>query len=289
MNGFIRCAMVATTAVFMFVVFGVAQERRDPPKTKPSSFQLQINLQKFLQPQAAQQDQRQAAEWQKQADRQLATWLWAESEAKIEIAKWAIDRTKNEDVKEFAQQVVYDHGEYLEQLRRFGASPLAAQEDDDADSVAPNRNDEYQDNPAEEYGDNKRSQQLFNSPFSILTSAEDAPNSVTRENKQPMTGPLDVIRVKQEIAQQNVATIKNELRKKARGEFERCFVGQQLLVHLMMADTHRVMKRYASEELRKVMEQGATTADEQLDHVRMLMEDLNPNHRFEFEPIALQE
>lgn len=285
MNGFIRCAMAATAAVLMLVVFGVAQERREVQKTEPNPARPQNNVSKILQPHTAQPEQRQAAEWQKEADRQLATWLWAESEAKIELAKWAIDRTKNEDVKEFAQQVIYDHSEYLEQLRRFGAAPLAAQDDEEADPIAPDRNDEYQDKPATDY--RKLVQPLFNNPFSLLTRSDEAQTSANRETKRPMTGPLEVIRVKQEIAQENVATFKNELRKKARGEFENCFVGQQLLGHLMMADTLKVMKRYASEDFRLVIEQGQKTIDEHLDHVRMLKDDINPEHSLE--PIAFNE
>lgn len=286
MNGFIRCAMPATAVVLMLVAFGVAQERRNPQKAEPTPAQSQNNVSKIRQPQTAQPEQRQAAEWQKEADRQMATWLWAESEAKIELAKWVIDRTKNADVKEFAQQVVYDHGEYLEQLRRFGAAPPTAQ-DDEADTGAPNRDDEYQEKPAEDYS--KLTQQFFNNPFSLLTRSDEVQASATRENKRPITGPLEIVRVKHEIAQQNVATVKNELRQKARGEFEKCFVGQQFLGHLMMVDTLKVMKRYASEDLRLVIDQGEKTAEEQLDHARMLMNDMNPKHHVEFEPIALQE
>lgn len=280
MNGFLRYAAAAAVAMLMVVAFALAQERREPDKTKPApaARPAQANPQTG-QPKTPQQPRQvapgQAGAWQMQGDSQLATWLFAESEAKIEIAKFAIERTKNEDVAELARQEVFDHSEFLEHLRRFGPLPSQTVTEQRIDPFAPARTAEQ---PGRAAADNRPAtspQRPINNPFAVPPAAGEAQAQASKAGHQAMAGRVDLARVKQEIARECVTTFKKEAAEKKAADFDKCYVGYQIMGHLHMADTLKVMKKFASADLRTVLEEGEKTADEHLDHARTLMEELD--------------
>ena len=52
-------------------------------------------------------------------DRQLAACLLTKNKGEVELGKFASERTKNHDVKEFAEQMVKDHGKVVEKLEQI--------------------------------------------------------------------------------------------------------------------------------------------------------------------------
>lgn len=276
MKRFTRYAAAATFALLAMVVFALAQERKEADKTKPAAGAKPAPTNPQTSPQRPQQPAGQPAQvqinLQAQGDSQLATWLFAESEAKIELAKFAIDRTKNEEVAELARQEVFDHSEFLEQLRRFG--PLTSpdlKERAVTEPFHPLRPDQGRPTTS----DRKDATAGLGDINNPLARAGDALTQAAQGAKQALTGRVDLARVKQEIARECVSTFKKEAAQKKGADFDKCYVGFQVMGHLHMADTMKVMKRFASADMRTALEQGDKIATEHLDHARMLLEDLN--------------
>lgn len=282
MNKFFRCGTALTVTLLAIVTCVSAQERRDQDKNKPA----QPNTQRPQQPAQPVPGQPAAQQMGQPGDRQLAACLISDNEGEIAIAKFAVEKSQKAEVKEFAQQMVKDHGEFLSKLQRFvpGTSTTRPESDDAVNphrrdeqrrpgtTESPNKNRDAQDRAAQD----RPAENRANAPQQSDTNPKAAPSKGGIVANPPFHGAqgIDLIRIKQEIGRECVATLKKELSAKSSEEFDECYVGQQIGAHLHMVDTLKVMKKYASPELRTVLEEGEKTAAEHLDHAKSLMKDL---------------
>ncbi|HWB11474.1 MAG TPA: DUF4142 domain-containing protein [Pirellulales bacterium] len=84
-------------------------------------------------------------------------------------------------------------------------------------------------------------------------------------------GGLNFVRLKQQLGQQCVASVERELEEKDGEDFDRCYLGMQIGMHIHVLDTLKVFSRYASPELDQVIEDGEQTTQEHLDKAKELM------------------
>ena len=84
-----------------------------------------------------------------------------------------------------------------------------------------------------------------------------------------------MIELKQELGQQHVATLKAELEGLEGAQFDRCYMGHQLVAHMKMLDTLKVFKEHASPELAQVIQAGIDTTADHLKHARAMMKDFD--------------
>lgn len=307
MKSLTQCAAAATVAL-LSVVFVSAQERREQDKPKST----QPNTQRTptdKQPTAPFHGQT----GQNQGDRQLAACLISDNEGEVALAKFALQKSQNPDVKEFAEQMIQAHGECLKKLSQF-APNLTISHGTDA-SVPENRRDRSattedrsttEDRPANATQRTKDDPQAKPDRDAKPSTKQDRDanppakpdrdaNSTTKPNQAPgtrgnqtttvvtqePTGHVDLIRVKQEIGRLCVETMKKELGEKKGADFDKCFMGMQVGGHLHMADTLKVMKNYASPQLRSVLEEGEKTTAEHLAHAKQIMKSLEGEKRSE--------
>lgn len=94
-----------------------------------------------------------------------------------------------------------------------------------------------------------------------------------RGSRQQTQG-LNLIRLKQQLGQQCVASAEEELNQKDGAEFDKCFVGMQIAMHMQMLDTLKVFSRYASEELDEIIEEAEQTNEEHLKRAKKLIKQL---------------
>ncbi|HVA47197.1 MAG TPA: DUF4142 domain-containing protein [Pirellulales bacterium] len=90
---------------------------------------------------------------------------------------------------------------------------------------------------------------------------------------QPAGG-LNIIRLKQQLGQQCVASAQHELEEKEGEEFDKCYIGMQLGMHHEMLTSLKVFSRYASPQLDQVIEESEHIAQEHLDRAKELMKQL---------------
>lgn len=188
------------------------------------------------------------------SDRVLAAWLIVDNNNEVELAKIALERSKNDEVKRFAQMMVDDHTAFAQKLREFapGIGGLDSMGDKtQADKTPPAGSTEPQ----------------------PTTPREDGTRRPARDNDmRPVhTAGLDHIELIRDLGRKCLESAKLELNPKQDAEFDLCFVGMQLMAHQQMADKLEVFQRYASPNMRETLDSGLQTVRTHKDHVKKLM------------------
>ncbi|HET6878941.1 MAG TPA: DUF4142 domain-containing protein [Pirellulales bacterium] len=92
------------------------------------------------------------------------------------------------------------------------------------------------------------------------------------------SGGLNLVRLKQQLGQQCVASAEQELESKDGDEFDKCFIGLQIAKHMEMLDTLKVFSRYASPELDELIEEAEQTTKDHLKHAKQLIKQLDEDN-----------
>jgi putative membrane protein len=239
-----------------------------PPRVQPAQpGQPRQPAQPGQRPQPGQGGQR--------ADAQLAACLIVDNQGEVAAAKIAQQRADNAQVKRFAEQMVEDHGEFINKLQRFtggarpAARPGAGQEGQPQrgrqEQAQPNRQDQAQREGTARPADTAR-------PPAERTAREEQ-----RSIQQPggaMRGGLDFVSLKQELGRQCLESTRKELESKEGKEFDRCFMGMQIMKHMVALDTMKVFKNHASPELGQTLDEGIRTAQTHLEHAKEIARQL---------------
>lgn len=193
-------------------------------------------------------------------DQQLANWLLVDNRNEIQLGRLAEERASSDDVKEFAKQMVDQHAQVVEELQRFagvGQQRGSRQENSRQDDA---QDDWSHSGQSTQAGNNRGGQQYQQA-------------SPGNRGGQP-SGGLNLVRLKQQLGQQCVASAQRELEQKDGDEFDKCYVGMQIAMHMQMLDTLKVFSRYASPDLDQLIEQAEQTTQDHLDHAKHLIKQL---------------
>jgi len=192
-------------------------------------------------------------------DQMVASCVAIENQEEIAIARFAEDKTKNDDVKEFARMLIKDHSGFLQKLEKF--APEATQEG-------------YLERGQAGLNATDRPQRVGE----VTDKGLAKPNIVQRVAAKP---PLDTheqgvdpVALHREIAQQCLADSEAMLNKKNGSKFDECFVGMQIAKHAAMKSKLTVLQRHASGELAELLSAGAKTTQMHLDHAEKLIQQL---------------
>jgi predicted outer membrane protein len=167
-------------------------------------------------------------------DQVLASCLAIGNKEQVEIAKFAIEKTKNSPVKEFATMLHEEHQACVEKLAKF--APQSAQTSLSDGSKPTNT--------------------------SITTSSTQNPQN------------FDAVALHQELAQQCLKDTKEMLSEKEASKFDQCFIGMQLARHAAMKTQLTVFQRHATGELKDIITQGLETTKKHMKTAENLMEQL---------------
>lgn len=173
-----------------------------------------------------------------QVDRELASWLTVDNRGEIALAELAREKASNSDVREFAETMIDEHSKMVEQLQPFtGVQPAGARSRRRA--------------PQSGEGNNREGQSLNRGQ-----------------------GQLNLVRLKQQLGQQCVSSASEELGQKEGDEFDKCYIGMQIAMHMQMLDTLKVFAHYASEDLDQLIEEAEDTTEQHLEHAKDLIKQL---------------
>ncbi len=176
-------------------------------------------------------------------DQMIANCVLTENQAEIAIAQFAQDKLDNKDVRKFAEMLVKEHTPLTQELERFGAKPV-------------------------QFGQN---QNRDRNTIEQRTSADG-----TARAQQPM----HMSEIHREIAERCVNTAEKELGAKDNAkERDECFLGMQIGAHFHMIDSQKVLREYASPELRALLDKSIQSAESHLDQAKHLMRELAHNDR----------
>ncbi len=182
-------------------------------------------------------------------DSQLAGVLVVDNQGEIALGKLAEQKTSNKDVKQFAEMMVKDHTDFMQQLEKFartqGQSANAGTNMPPATGVQ---------------------QQAAGNTDRAL------PGAMT----QPMGGEnLNLVQLKQEIGQKILQMTQQDLEQKSGSEFDKCYIGGQVGAHVGVLATLEVFRNQASPELASVLDKGIETTKTHLDHAKQIVKSLD--------------
>jgi len=178
-------------------------------------------------------------------DRQIVEWLEVDNQNEIALAEIAEERASDSDVKKFARQMVDEHTEFLQKLNRTIGNSQIGQ-------------------PQQQPGQQQIGQQRRQQPQQAGQFAQG------RSQQQG----LDLVALKHQLGEQCRQSASRELQQKSGAEFDKCYIGMQLGMHMQMLDTLKVFSRYASPELDQLIEKGEETTQSHLDHAKKIIASL---------------
>jgi predicted outer membrane protein len=218
------------------------------PRAAQPGVQVQVQPRQPAQP--GQPGQR--AGWQGN-EQTLAACVAIENQAEVALSKWVMSKAKNEDVKDFADMLASDHEAFLKKLEKF--TPEAREGSFTADQRT-TATDENGVRPAggAQPAQSGRIQQ---------TAGQQSSNQT-----------IDMIQLSREIAQQCLADTKKALNEKDADEFDKCFVGGQIVHHAAMQSKLTVLQKHASGELAQIFKDGIETVKSHQEEAEKLMKQL---------------
>jgi len=184
----------------------------------------------------AQDAQNRANPSHQKLDDHIAACLTLANQNEIAIAKIAEEKSSNQEVKSFAQQMEQDHTKFMSQLTKFGGNEFRNRDTSArAETSATPRNTDATKNESQDQGH---------------------------------------MQIKRELADECLTSVRRELGQKSGQEFDDCYVGMQIAAHMGMVNELKVLERHASPELAAVLKEGQATAQKHLDHAKQLMKNL---------------
>jgi predicted outer membrane protein len=83
---------------------------------------------------------------------------------------------------------------------------------------------------------------------------------------------LDWVHIHRQIADQVLASTKEGMQKEKSEDFDKCYMSQQIMAHMKVLDELKVLRTYASSELRKEIDETSDMAANHLKDAKKIME-----------------
>lgn len=269
-------------AVFCMLSISVAQVRTQPaqPGTRPAAGAV---------PPAA------TAQAAANPDQQIADLIRGGAQNEVALAKFAQEKAKSDSVKEFAATMIKEHSQQVEKLAKFagaGGGDTARGEtrtetrrdvrkvpgDDDATDNREEKNDRRE-KAGDKAGDRRekaadraedRRDDAREDRREVREERRDTTRTTTAAGQR---GGFNWVTIHKEIGEQCLKSTKEELGRYKGDDFDKAYMGQQIVAHMQMIDKLTVLKNHASSELAQQLETDLNTAEEHLNHAREIMKE----------------
>jgi len=184
-------------------------------------------------------------------DREMAEALLIDNQGEVAMAQFALQKTQNQEVRQFAQKLVEDHQKMIDSLRENGATGGGAAAAGGAQ-------------PADggTAGDSRRN------------SVNPGAAELQAGRGGAMAGGTDFVSLKKELGQQCLQSGQRELGSKQGAEFDKCYIGMQIGAHQHAVDTLTVFRRHSSDQLGRTIDEGLPVVQAHLEHAKQLMKQL---------------
>jgi len=282
---------LGTLAVVLLVNSAVWAQRQEQ---RPAAGQ---QLNRVLQGQAAQQGQQpqarttlkavQGRQGETVADHQVATWLILSNEVEVRLAQTAAKQSHTDSVKQFAQKMIDEHTEFLNNLRQFAPdAPTLGVAEQRTDVRDDGKRDDAQRTPAapQTPGTTQAQNQAQPQPGRVQQPAGENPQArpTVREgqfaqggqaNQQGQRG-LPMNEICYQMAARTLNSQQQELSHKQGSEFDMCYIGGQIHEHMAMLDTLNVLRPYASGQLAGLIDRAIPSTQQHLAEAKKIGEQL---------------
>jgi predicted outer membrane protein len=197
---------------------------------------------------------------QEPLQRFLASCLLQKNKAEVELGQLAQQQAQNPQVKEFAQRMVQDHQQLVQQLQ-----PLAGTQ---GASTAATSQIDAQRRPSD-------TTRLPGSPGAGQPE-RDATQSLTAGRKQGQESPAlsELAQIEKQITDRYFDAVREDLQQKQGAEFDKCYIGSQIGGHMHMLAALQVLQQQGPNELRQLAQQAQPKVQQHLEHAKQLMKQL---------------
>lgn len=216
-------------------------------------------------------------------DKMVADQLLAMSAGEVQLANFALQRTQNEAVRQFAQMMIQDHNKLNTELEKF-ASPELARKLNDASRQTGQPGQPGQ--PAQpgatatsQPGQPGQPGNPIGQPGTPGARPEQTAGQPGDRNTADLSTSAsgDHVELCEDIGKQIGSLVTRELGQYQGSDFDRAYAGQQFWGHVTFIGVAKGAENHVSADLKQVLNQGASTAEQHLEHCRRLIRDLSTN------------
>jgi predicted outer membrane protein len=211
-----------------------------------------------------------------EGDQVLVTWLLVDNENEIELSRLALSKATAPEVKQFAQKMIDDHGQFVQKLQQHaGRTATGMNTPDRTGTGATGTGNTGSGNTGTgntgntgtgAVGSNTGRDPKGEMPAGRAGMPQDASASRTGAAGSM----IDHERLLRELGRQCLESHTKMLNEKQGAEFDRCFMGMQLGAHMKAVDTLEVFRNHASSALRPTLDEGLRTVQMHLQHAKDL-------------------
>lgn len=188
-----------------------------------------------------------------EGDRVLASWIAAANSNEIQLAQAAQQSAQNPEVKQFAEMMIKDHGEFGSKLQKFTGGMLG-----ETDGTTGRSGDRKGAGERTETGGRTGTGERTGAGSGLPADA----------GARRSAGALNYVALVEELGRKHLASAKQMLAGKSGAEYDRCYMGMQIMAHSAVLDKLEVFGTHASPELRSVFEAGQQTVRSHLEKAK---------------------
>jgi len=203
----------------------------------------------------------------------------------IEMGKLAEQHSSNSDVKQLATQMVQDHTRFLNQLEQLKGAPMQR----GAAFRGPGQGGTEQQNPQQQQFPNQQQPQLqnqqnpqnpqqpgtINQPGlrgGIAGQPGVAGQERMAQGHEHMMGEhARFAKIMEQVDRNTQQALMRDLSSKQGIDFDRCYLGGQMLGHVWVVEALKVFEQDASPQLKPILQEGLQTSEQHLTHIKSVL------------------
>jgi predicted outer membrane protein len=222
-------------------------------------------------PRTAQLGQRdaRAGGQESEVEKFLASCLLAKNEAEVELSQFAQQQAENPQVKQFAQQMVQDHRQIIQQLQPLAAMQGAGERTGAIRSPGASGQFDAQRQPSD-------TTRLPGSPGAAQRDLQSATNTAQTGGSSDAGDAIQkLVQIDRQIVERHKEAVREELQQKQGAEFDKCYLGVQIGSHMHMLAALETIEQQQQGRLAQLAQQNTAKVRQHLDEAKQLMEQLD--------------
>jgi len=186
----------------------------------------------------------------------IAVCLTLGNQEEVALGQFAQERAQDPEVKQFAQMMVQEHQQAVAKLQQ--AAPQVASMNLQLSGQGGNA-----------------SGGARNANATNQTTSANAANQRTTASGAAGGQHDQMVQLAREVKQKCLELTTADLGQKQGAEFDKCYIGQQLVAHTQMLAHLQAFQQHASAELRPIIQEGTQMTEHHIAQAKQIMEQLN--------------
>jgi putative membrane protein len=191
--------------------------------------------------------------------RYIAGCLLAKNQAEVEMGEFAQQHSQSPEVKEFAQMLVQDHSKFVQKLQKVAGAQADARSATGQATEA-----------RVEIAAGERTEPASNREAAGQNAAE-----LTATNRAAGNSAVDqLLALERQIVERGMQAAKEDLQQKQGADFDKCFVGSQIVGHTHMLAALEVLQQQGPEQIQQLAQEAHPNVQKHLEHAKQLIKQL---------------